>query len=225
MATAIEVKERPILFSGPMVRAILEGRKTQTRRVMKPQPFYNDYTKDWFTFLGKHKTYFAWGENQEPPIVDMIEYNPYGEPACCHLEGDRLWVRETWLEDRISGLPTDQHGQPHYKANGYTNQIIVDSWNGQWKPSIFMPRWASRITLEITDIRVERVQQISEQDIEAEGTPVNPMGQLSYRHDYHQRLKDWQYLWDKINGTKPGYDWQSNPFVWVIEFKRINPEG
>ena len=176
-----QVKERPILFSGEMVRAILDGRKTQTRRVVKPQP---------------------------PPLGGFVK-NPYGQP------GDRLWVRETWaLDDKY-----------YYRADG-----AVGDRCGKWKPSIHMPRAASRITLEITGVRVERLQEITISDIYAEGAITDEW--LEWRDDVSgvgmpagSRIENerdvWEKLWDSINGKT--YPWKSNPWVWVIEFKRIKP--
>jgi hypothetical protein len=154
-------KERGILFSAPMVRAILEGRKTQTRRVVKNQVRRDGYTC------------------------------PYGKP------GDVLWVRETWCGDRFNGVG--------YRA--------TDAQSGPWKPSIFMPRWASRITLEITDVQVERVHDINECDIVAEGIPFPTDRYVSYE----ELLAAFRDLWDSINGKT--YPWASNPWVWALTFK------
>ena len=154
------MKERPILFSAPMVRAILDGRKTMTRRILTE----------------RHG-----------------EYCPYGHP------GDFLWVRETFYNSRMdNSMPT------HYRADNQDEDFQLI-----WNPSIFMPRWASRILLEITAVRVERLQKISEDDARAEGVSPETVGPFSE-------------LWDSIN-RKPGRTWADNPFVWVIEFKRIKP--
>ena len=188
------VKERRILFSGPMVRAILDGRKTQTRRAIHPD-------------IGN------WLEEVSPGdwryIVDIpegsmpaIEACPYGQP------GDRLWVRETFAVQ--PELWAAGHGpQPiHYLADTPRDQIedyVV-------KPSIHMPRWASRITLEITDVRVERVQEIAIDDIYAEGCPP-----ISCGDEDASELYEWfSGLWDDIN-AKRGYGWDANPRVWVID--------
>lgn len=203
------VKERPILFSGPMVRAILEGRKTQTRRVIKPQP------------VGK--TDAQW--------IDYLAKKPY-------RTGDRLWVRETFAlesdyefpDEKL--IPTDRpvkkesapdegewHTWAHYKATDPIPELCCDSdrcaqcgddGNGfgpHWRPSIHMPRWASRITLEITNVRVERIRDITDRDIRAEG----------YDGDFcNSRFSD---SWNEIY---PG-SWDRNDWVWVIEFKRVTP--
>ena len=170
------MKERPILFSGDMVRAILAGEKTQTRRVAKIQPM------DW------SKTYFRC---------------PYGQP------GDRLWVRETFM--------------PLTKGYAYrADNLINEKFPGtKWKPSIFMPRKANRIMLEITNIRVERLQEITPSDYRNEGINIfYPAGMNSL--DIESMLKQrWIDLWDSIN-LKRGQGWNKNPWVWVIEFKRVS---
>lgn len=185
------MKERPILFSGEMVRAILDGRKTQTRRVIKPQP--PESVSEGYT------TYFC----------------PYGIP------GDRLWVRETFAPrldvDPITELARARH-YAMYKADGGDPHDPMH-WHpyDKWIPSIFMPRWASRITLEITNVRVERVQDISVSECRAEGIP---QASFSSQTDRDAQVHgEFMQLWDSIN-AKRGYSWESNPWVWVIEFKR-----
>jgi len=184
-----EMKERPILFSGEMVRATLNGLKTQTRRIIKPQPKLSDkITKI---------------TNMVPGFVDATggEFRcPYGKV------GDRLWVRETFV---ITGI-----GACFYRADG---EIEVRDW--VWRPSIFMPREYSRISLEITNVRAERLQDISEEDAQAEGVRLGfdwidnlPVLPANFRAGF-------RLLWNSIN-TKRGYDWDSNPWVWVVEFRR-----
>ena len=199
-----KIRERPILFSGPMVRAILEGRKTQTRRVVKPDP---EYILD--------------GENFPDGSVDCgyvwkFPKCPYGTP------GDLLWVRETWCTSpayykwKPSDLPV---GFPiWYRAE-------ADDDESRWRPSIFMPRWASRITLEIVDVRVERLKDISEKDSRAEGifeTPRDPGFESWSTHgmrDYYATpRRAFKALWDSIN-AKRGYGWDTNHWVWVVEFR------
>ncbi len=173
---------RPIIFSSEMVRAILDGRKTMTRRVIKVE---------WSRCL----------DLDEPEDVQKaIAQCPYGK------SGDLLWVRETWIPNYYID------GRPEYAATIlYTKRDMYDGV--KLKPSIFMPRWASRISLRITNIRVERLQNISELDCENElGFGPYLLGNSAY-----QRFHD---LWDRIN-SKRGYPWSSNPFVWVIEFERI----
>jgi len=207
------MKERPILFSAPMVRAILDSTKTQTRRVLRPQP--PGSTTDVMTWhhpdderKGAH--FWSWGPDPANPGRDYIQPDwavpcPYGEP------GDRLWVRETfspvpmvWTEGGV-----DHRSDFAYLATG---DIIGCH---KWRPSIHMPRSASRITLEITGVRVERLQDISEADALAEGVSaiMDEMRRATPRCDF-------QALWQSINGPD---SWAANPWVWVIEFKRIKP--
>lgn len=194
------MKEHPIIFSTVMVRAILEGRKTQTRRVVKER--WVSLVEEVLKINGKY---------------DLTI--PYGQI------GDRLWVRETWRIEKenpirdLNTLAIIDYDNPTimYKADKLPH--IQEILKPYWKPSIFMPRWTSRITLEITDIRVEKLQDINRHDINQEGTPQNIAGKLSYRNDGYQRLEDFRLLWDSINGKK--YPWSSNPWVWVIEFKKL----
>lgn len=193
------MKERPILFNGEMVRAILEGRKTQTRRVVKGQD-----VKGSLLSPGTHLT--ASGHK-------LI--SPYGVP------GDRLWVRETWYNSRgDDSMPT------YYRAD--QERHVPSDWQyhtGPWKPSIFMERWASRITLEITDVRVERVRDISQKDAMAEGGPPShrSIDRVSRTFGYSDFSRSWfAQLWDSIN-EKRGFGWDANPWVWVVEFKRVKP--
>lgn len=189
------MKERPILLNGPMVRAILEGRKTQTRRPVKPQPPLK-INQILPLELDVWLTYVKPKYGQE----DIIRC-PYGQP------GDRLWVREKFFYD----------GNFHRKEMlWYTaDDTISKGWD--WKPSIHMPRWASRITLEIANVRVERVQEISETDAKVEGAQASicqekacDMQHVSYRDSF-------QLSWNRIY---PG-SWDSNDWVWVIEFKGV----
>ena len=191
------MKERPILFSTEMVQAILDGRKTQTRRVVKPQPpdvglVYSPSDAYWVTkgtvFLGK-------------PYWRC----PYGIP------GDRLWVREMWAVH-----PTRNKTKPSELPQTLPVAYRTDDFNHShfmWRPSIFMPRWASRIMLEVTGVRVERVQDIGESDSISEGVTALP--------DEHH-LTAFVRLWDSFN-AKRGYSWESNPWVWMIKFKVLEP--
>jgi hypothetical protein len=186
------VVERPILFSGPMVRAILDGQKTQTRRIIKTLP-----GEEFCALNARSSAVFT---------VDQRTYrevrNPYGD------EGDLLWVRETFLVVD----PMTRYFQDAPKI-----VYRADDWDikpDKWTPSIFMPRKLSRITLRITGLRVERLQCITEAGAKAEGVKplecftTNPLG------GYY----GFSYLWDKINGKVA--PWNSNPWVWVVSFKR-----
>jgi hypothetical protein len=187
-------KEKPILFSAPMVRAILSGAKTQTRRVVKPGHKFDEH----------------------------FETCPYGQP------GDRLWVKETWQDD-----PVGEWGVC-YRASGHNEGCKFPLH--LWRPSIFMPRKLSRITLEITDVRVQRVQEISDDDATAEGCEFSPVPGCGdddkwchgtcKRHGRCMYLRaprfQFQDLWDSLN-AKRGYGWKENPWVWAITFKRLTP--
>lgn len=194
------MKERPILFSAPMVRAILEGHKMQTRRVVKPQPLRVSREKD------DGRVYFA-----EPGMRGVLAALP--ENCCAHgAPGDRLWVRETW--GKMGDCPSCRSRGIAYRATQPDACGPCPRCDAafRWRPSIFMPRSASRITLEVTAVRVEHLQDISRGDAMEEGCPFPNMA----RGDNPRRW--YANLWDSING--PG-SWQANPFVWVIEFKRL----
>lgn len=221
------VRERPILFSGEMVRAILEGRKTQTRRVVKPQP-----PDDYRSMVSACDNVGGWWFSDMPPKSGSFcvsEFNkwtniyprcPFGAP------GDRLWVRETFYCDdyRYPDAPHDEllevmeYRASHDCSNWEAGCPCHSTEGGGWTPSIHMPRWVSRITLEITDVRVERLQAISPGDLSAEGFPKDD----SQPHDgvrltFHGRKLCFAELWDRLN-EKRGFSWDSNPWVWVIEF-------
>lgn len=224
-----EIEERPILFSTDMVRAILEGRKSQTRRVCKI-PSNATQVNYWAPPSGKAEPgYAAPGVNYWTPLGNHLDRCPYGQV------GDRLWVRETFVleSDReyigdvklptncpIQTVPDDgewgeYHLIPHYRATDPEPNIVSEDQEDfddrtRWTPSIFMPRWASRITLEITGIRVERLQDISHKDALAEGVYYDvskPGGAPVAR---------FQRLWNSINIKN--HPWESNPWIWVIEF-------
>lgn len=204
------MKERPILFSAPMVRAILSGAKTQTRRVVPTM-----VTGGRVEYPGKRDSRGYSRVNW----LDTAEGMATAAQECRHGKpGDRLWVRETWgaLPHMLGGF---QRESLRYRADGeYQNEH--GTW--RWRPSIHMPRWASRITLEITDVRVERLQDISEEDAIAEGALEWARDALAaYAAGNPTRLSAVGYfwlLWESINGP---CSWDANPWVWVIEFKRL----
>jgi hypothetical protein len=225
------MKEHPIIFSGEMVRAILEGRKTQTRRVIKPEP-----------------EYVLEGENFPDGSVDcgyVWEFPkcPYDSP------GDVLYVRETWAtQPYLDGCsPRDLSRVESYlfwKAT-YDGQC-----NGRWRPSIHMPRWASRILLRVIDVRAEQLQKITDDDAKKEGCFFTDYGNrcfhpqpcpLPEKHPSHPIKNGWKAyettssdeclgtprmafanLWNSIN-EKRGYGWDMNPWVWVVEFEVSKP--
>lgn len=239
------VKERPILFSGPTVRAILEGRKSQTRRLMKVQPIqcntptprFSDTARgDIFlcpdllpTTDGPTKQVFV--ECESPGTYRHMGESQLIESHCPYSVGQRLWVRETFR------LRADQDGKPPsqdwwksgawYEADGNCEPSGCGGGAGKKRPAIFMPRWASRITLEITEVRVQRIKEITAVDIEAEGVDLPlrpgvdididgnlwPNGVKTFREAFY-------CLWDSINAQR-GYAWEKNPWVWAITFRRV----
>lgn len=234
------MKERGILFNAEMVRAILDGRKTQTRRIMKPQPKTNENGDIW------------WPSNICQSMINIKEMMQDNEGVWAGIAGiacpyggagDRLWVRETFAllgnEDGVCvgwndnilkageeqaariykasceqkdgdyglwSIPDDADWKPHTDNHKY---------DGTWTPSIHMPRWASRITLEITDVQVERLQEASDDDFKAEGYPLG----RELTGGSTDAFCWFRHLWDSV--SKPDCNFESNPWVWVIEFKRI----
>ena len=220
--------EKPILFSGEMVRAILDGRKTQTRRVVKPM---SKNQAEWLTpeLINSvpHGEMIKGGWQMHHPRADTdymgvhVEHDsplgwvrcPYGQP------GDLLWVREThniqqiergwrvgyYADDSYAEIPMP-YMQWHDVANDLSNYV-----SGAKRRSIFMPRWASRITLRVLDVRVERVQRITDREARAEG--VGEWG--------CDTIEVFQDLWDSINARR-GHAWDTNPWVWVVEFEEVS---
>lgn len=232
------MSDRPILFSAPMVRALLDGSKTQTRRAVKSQPVYDGRFAGGWKLTGKagHEAAVC------SPLV--AELCPYGQP------GDQLWVRETFMDLRGTGVEhrPDPHGPLHRYAFGADSPLgslgdeARKDFGLKWRPSIHMPRAASRITLEITGVRVERLQDISEVDAIAEGIAPNWIGDLAagpngfggqgwvpdcgWRHylnsvdgdPAYTAVESYRSLWESINGEG---SWAANSWVWVVEFKRV----
>lgn len=282
MATDVEVRERPIVFNGPMVRAILDGHKTQTRRIAKP-PAKAVFLPD-----------DCWKINIDEPGIAYLDDEsgrlriacPYGQP------GDRLWVRERmWLSEcgqyfARRANPTPEYGMPMYdvlardgsaiwhygRGANHDLKMAATSWHNRgreigrgantrwregfeigfiddfdptktsehpygrsigrksavfhrrWSP-IHMPRWASRITLEIIDVEIQRLQKISLAEVLKEGIKEvtnGPHANQYWREETGLRFVD---HWDAINGKRPGCGWEANPWVWVITFRRIKDEG
>lgn len=206
-------REIPILFSAPMVRAILSGAKTQTRRILKQQPDYRGSD-------GCESDPDGWGwEN------DMGDHVPVRSARVRWAVGDRLWVRETWcaVNDTAYGGEkwVDYRATPKFNADhpaGWENDPS-DPIALKWRPSIFMPRWASRITLDVTGVRVERLQDITEADAVAEGCGWLDTGN-SADNDLlvGDPVPTYSRLWDHINGAG---SWDANPWVVAIEFRRV----
>ena len=209
----------PIIFNGDMIRAILAGRKNQTRRVLKPQP--DSSMVKYLTEVDG--TVIGWVPHDEKLLRNYnrnyIEYPapiqcPYGVP------GQRLWCRETWCAFCVFDQPGGTKAgelpptcRVRYKADGAFNTPTGDTYwrDGKWRPSIHMPRCFSRITLEITDVRVQRVADISEEDAKAEGVQLTGMDV-----DF---IGPFSGLWELIHGDGA---WERNDFVWALTFKRIN---
>jgi hypothetical protein len=231
------MREIPILFSTPMVQAILAGKKTMTRRICKDIAGYDfKWGLDKEPYIGNYKIFaktesgkWDWVTLENQWLYDLqtaVDDNrthllkcPYGQP------GDRLWVRETWA-DNIPGCPNGitykaDHIDP--KGDGPANPI-------KWKPSIFMPKAAARIWLEVVSVRIERLQEITEDDARAEGIIFEEAMEFSgWRPTYNDPdgSNAWpnykgafNFLWDSLN-AKRGYGWDSNPFVWAISFKTL----
>lgn len=224
------MKSRPILFSAPMVRAILDSSKTQTRRIVKgapdcPNGWYADaYNKtDKWTFWGPRET-----EESGKCALPMFK-NPYGQV------GDQLWVRETWAiaskaTDLVKVYYAASEKQSHTEFHEYFPVELAKDMSPTWpkyRPSIHMPRWASRITLEITGVRVERLLDISEEDSWAEG--INAVDGMFDQEIYaiakrmgrsfEESVPTYAALWESINGVG---SWDENPWVWVINFRRLD---
>ena len=214
-------RERPILFSAAMIPALREGRKTQTRRVVNfgkhgcDDLQHVEYARDGMPIW--------WGSPPDDSIRQS-DYYDHGMPCPYGKSGDQLWVRETFGFGWNSGAgfytaipPTGREDKPekvYYKAD---NQFDESKGKHCWRPSIYMPRWASRINLEITGVRVQRLQDISDGDIRAEGMALTDLDGRSIPR------KKWRCVfsrtWDEINGKRLGCDWESNPWVWAITFK------
>jgi hypothetical protein len=201
-------RERPILFSAPMIRALLDGTKSQTRRHLKLQPD-TQHDGEPYWYVGGYR---VWG--YRPPTV--VPLRAGGNPLPCPYGGlgDKLWVREAWRTDpRFDYLPP-RDLDPAVAPIQYEAGPHADVLGGKLRPSMFMPRWASRITLEITNVRVERLQDISDTDALFEGVcrVETPTGFGGYAEAYRA-------LWEQING--PGA-WAANPWVWAVSFKRVS---
>lgn len=213
---AVTVRERPILFSGPMVRAILAGTKTQTRRVVKDATgAFWDHAA-WTPHVERDGIH--WRTNDAHRFLMHHHRPPYG------FRGDRLWVRETWAPFSHPELFTCVKfaaDKAVMKPTMWTNE--QGAWceaheeDDVWRPSIHMPRWASRLTLEVVAVRVERLQDISESDARAEGYPGT---EVNGRHIPWSPRGWFTALWDSLKAAR-GFGWAANPWVWVVEFRRV----
>ena len=203
----MSAKERPILFSAPMVRAIRDGRKSQTRRVVKPVRGFEENNVCRPDLAEDNHAVWWHGEYE---TVGCLQDCPYGQP------GDRLWVRESYRlcaeADAVKARDTDAGYRVWYEADA-----PHQPGEGKLRPGIFMPRWASRITLEVTGVRVERLQAISEADAIAEGAPGGHGVIPGYGYNATP-VEHYRHVWESING--PG-SWDANPWVWVYSIKLI----
>ncbi len=243
--SAEKPRERPILFNDQMVRAILEGRKTVTRRVMKPQPMPSKSGGHHWPCKVHQSMLHVERElqNGEGCWCGLAEAAcPYGQP------GDRLWVRETWTDVNMCGAPAlayraDEDIRDLMEEPGFLDDRGAFNYDdprvkpypfacwyaeldqARWRPSIHMPRWASRILLEITAVRVERLQDISEEQALAEGVRGEP---CDHARQACADIGCWGdtakgafgFLWESLKGEG---SWAANPWVWVVEFKRVTP--
>lgn len=245
------MKQIPILFSGPMVLALLAGLKTQTRRVVTAPKCC--------TVHGRSPHFDrAWVDNGPSPAGNPGPYlklpysgGDFGGDECVErvyprwFVGDRLWVRETFAEIEDPDAP--EHDKAIYRAthplasDGHTPMgIVIEGACGfQWSPSIFMPRWASRITLEVIELRLERVQDISEEDAKSEGIQQSqcsggrdgrywcgaPHPAHGAPKQFNTPVEAFASLWDSINGGRPWKCWDDNPWVFAITFRRVEQDA
>lgn len=217
------MRERAIIFSGSSVRSILADLKWATRRIVKPAPVAVDAPPP--AIAGGH---WEWkGKSLAGQRAEFLAQCPYGQP------GDRLWVREAWAADaQLDSIPPRDlsQGEPIlYQADGALRQTGCSMVaKGKQRPAIFMPRWASRIVLEITALRVERLQAISTEQALAEGVRRcerhSEAGSWCYVDDVNtcssNPIHSFELIWKSTNGAG---SWDANPWVWVIEFRRVQP--
>jgi hypothetical protein len=203
---------KPIIFNTEMVQAILDGRKTQTRRVIKPQPPSDHERHCWFD-----APVYGWTNEPEPALN-------WHKVKCPYAVGDVLYVRETWA---TGFTKTGEEESIFYKAGGYNQLYMLDGapdyedWlklydtkETAWRPSIHMPQWAARLFLRVTDVRAQRVQEISEEHARAEG--VQPYTSVNWTQSDTPYKVGFSLLWDSIC-----HNWDANPWVWVYTFERV----
>ena len=233
-------KERPILFSGPMVRAILENRKTQTRRVIKPQPLIDPRDGCWYpkppdqltmTARDPKRRCLHYANDAHFRRGMPFDFSPYGQPC------DTLWVKQGFRAHRLGGDPGGETfgvkgsgvGIEYRDTPGHGCNFDRPDWreafrHERWRSSLMMPRWASCVSLLITDVRVQRVQDISEEDAIAEGLEAHSDDGVMYYGPFDRGHCDprtaFRNLWDSINEQR-GFGWGANPFVWAITFEVV----
>lgn len=218
------MRERPILYSPPMVRAVLAGTKTMTRRAIKWKPHDPDFN---LTFLGIEPGLYCTGHRESGWVLRSKGgggcWNDRTTPTFCPygVPGDRLWVREPWCADvsldDLRPSEIDPSAGICYKTGGTLRNARSSFQPGRYRHARFMPRWVSRITLEVTDVRVERLGEITDEDARAEG--VLPRDGDGHR-GYVPASQVFAELWDSLHG--PGsFEQSSSAFVWVISFRRV----
>jgi hypothetical protein len=227
--------EKPIIFSTDMVKAILEGRKTQTRRVIKPQPPEDEYIHGPEVYEPAIR-----GKDGELEPGTPV-YGIYGEEwgiKCPYVPGMTLWVRETWYYESHMYDPSEGEALYRYVYKADNPDYPVDVGVGEhgWKPSIHMPREAARLFLRVKNVWVERLQEINDDDVEAEGAAGIHDWDCTHGYNLYANFhpdqscrcgdgspqETFARLWDSIY-AKRGYGWNANPWVWVVEFERMNP--
>lgn len=215
------MKERPIIFSRPMVQAIYGGNKIQTRRLVNPQP---EVDGEWVSWGGLTVHKSSNPRLKYLPFSNQIAFTPYhgeassrGSKSSFGVPGDRLWVRETWAahqqydHHKPSDIPGGEVIWYTPTPRGEIERMEDGGFRGKWRPSIHMPKWAARLWLEVTGVRVQRLQEITEKDAKAEGVGPNlGMGEW---------VRAFRNLWDNLN--KKRAPWSSNPWVWVVEFRKL----
>lgn len=228
--SSTQTKERPILFSGPMVRAILDGRKTVTRRLIKPQPtwMYESLDAEWFAPRCVRRN----GDEYPGEAVFGVSDDDHHVVCQYGAVGDRLWVREThsFSTELIPLVGRCVRDWEYVKRIWYQADNNRPTWaETKWRPSIFMPRHASRITLEVVSARVERLQEITEEDVAKEGfIEWSDPPRVTSKHYGVTKADVWETspksafarVWREINGA---LSWDANPWVWRVEFKQVQP--
>jgi hypothetical protein len=222
------VTEHPIIFSGQMINAILADLKTQTRRVLNPQPEHLQY-HEWhgkMIYDGEHRLW-CWKQRTFENIWDFPGNEDRKRLASLapYRVGDRLWVRESLIRPDGDPWLYGADRVPVIVNRADETAMVVWAHHKQQNhcPSIHMPRWASRITLEVTGVRVDLVESISEEDARAEGCRASDLatGRECLDPSMGSYRLHFQSLWESINGKRPGCAWADNPFVWIVEFRRI----
>lgn len=227
------MSDRGVIFTGDSVRGIIAGRKTQTRRLMKPQPELTENAG-----IAWKRGLYGMHTDGTPHVTELLKHCPYGVP------GDNLWVRETWYDDLSPPPPPPAERERHedgsvegieYRASHDCTNFEAgcpcnpegDGKRSEWRSPRYMPRWASRLTLKVTGVRVERVQGISDDDAIAEGVQKSACGLWCGRPHRAQGMptqhntprEAFASIWDNINGKRA--PWSSNCWCWVVDFRRV----